>query len=111
MFVAVTRCSVPICPRSFHPCRCYFVASYSLTRGALAEEREKRTGSPRRGLADNYCLFTTGSSQAMRTRPYAPPSRRCPALGTAAVSVSSKFSQFIREPPRLRMLVPRLYGL
>jgi hypothetical protein len=33
-----------------------------------------------------------------------------PGLGTAAVSVSSKFSQFIREPPRLRM-PPRLYGL
>jgi len=71
--------------------------------------KAKRLAS--RGLADNYILFTNarltgvaaekirGKFEAIRGI------KRCAAYGC------DRISQIIRESPRLRMLVPRVYGL
>lgn len=44
-------------------------------------------------------------------RPSVPISRRCPAFKRCRSFGVEQISQFIRESPRLRMLVPRVYGL
>ncbi len=77
----------------------------------LKEELEKAGRLAAKGLADNYFLLTnmqlTGSSdEAIRIAFEALPGlRRCQVFG------AEQISQFIRESPRLRMLVPRVYGL
>jgi hypothetical protein len=83
----------------------------TLKASALSDEVEKAKRLAARGLADNYFLFTnmhvTGATdEALRKRFEAFPGvRRFQSYG------AEQISQFIRESPRLRMLVPRVYGL
>ena len=79
--------------------------------GLIKDEVEKAARLASRGLADNYFLFTnmqlTGTAdEAIRSAFEALPGlRKCQVYGVEQIS------QFIRESPRLRMLVPRIYGL
>jgi hypothetical protein len=83
----------------------------SVTVALVAEELDKAARLASRGLADNYFLFTnmqlTGTAdEAIRTAFEAIPGvKRCRVYGVEQIS------QFIRESARLRMLVPRVYGL
>ncbi len=83
----------------------------SVSVGSVAEEFDKATRLASRGLADNYFMFTnmqlTGTAdEAIRTAFEAVPKiKQCRVYGVEQIS------QFIRESPRLRMLVPRIYGL
>jgi hypothetical protein len=92
------------CKFSQYPGRGISVAS-------VADELDKAARLASRGLADNYFLFTnmqlTGvNDQAIRATFEAIPHLiRCQIYGAESIS------QFIRESPRLRMLVPRVYGL
>ena len=65
----------------------------------------------KRGLADNYILFTnallTGSNEEKIRLAF----EAIPGITKFAVYGCEGISQFIRESPRLRMLVPRIYGL
>ena len=77
----------------------------------LTDEIKKVTRLAARGLANNYILFTnarlTGENdEAIRTAFSAVPGvRNVLAYGREWIC------QLIRESPRLRMLVPRIYGL
>lgn len=80
-----------------------------LSIGSLSEELGKAARLAARGLADNYFLLTnmqlTGTAdEAIRAAFEAIPGvTRCHIYG------AEQISQFIRESPRLRMLVPRVY--
>jgi hypothetical protein len=79
--------------------------------GLIRDEIEKARRLSAQGLAENYFLFTnmqlTGTSdEAIRSAFEALPGlRHCRVYGVEQIS------QFIRESPRLRTLVPRIYGL
>lgn len=65
----------------------------------------------KRGLANNYILFTnyflTGSNEEKIRLEF----EAIPGITKFTVYGCERISQFIRESPRLRMLVPRVYGL
>lgn len=87
------------------------VPNRSLALSDLSEELAKAQRLASRGLADNYILFTnlrlTGrTDEEIRTAFEA-----VPGIKTCLCYGSDRISQFIRESPRLRMLVPRVYGL
>jgi hypothetical protein len=77
----------------------------------LKDEISKIERLAGRGLADNYFLFTnarlTGDfEEKLRSTVLA-----ISGLKHFAAYGSDRISQFIHESPRLRMLVPRIYGL
>jgi hypothetical protein len=86
-------------------------ANRTLKLSDLADEVSKVEQLTGKGLADNYFLFTnmtvTGSvdEQVRKAFEAIPGVRRCALFG------GDRISQFIRESARLRMLVPRVYGL
>jgi energy-coupling factor transporter ATP-binding protein EcfA2 len=92
-------------------CKFTSKADKTLHLSDLTDELAKASRLAFRGLAENYILFTnarlTGSTQEeMKTMFEAVPGiKRFAAYGV------DRISQIIRESPRLRMLVPRVYGL
>lgn len=77
----------------------------------LADEISKAERLAARGLAQNYFIFTnmtvTGAvDESLKKRFEA-----IPGLDRCAIFGGDRISQFIRESARLRMLVPRVYGL
>jgi hypothetical protein len=92
-------------------CKFTAKADKSLQLSDLKDELSKAKRLASRGLADNYILFTnarlTGSAdeEIRRTIESIPNIKRFAAYGC------ERISQIIRESPRLRMLVPRVYGL
>lgn len=106
----------PTTGESFHgsftsQCKFTAKANKTLQLAELSDELEKARRLAARGLADNYFLFTnsrlTGSSdEQIKAAFEAVPGIKCfTAYGV------DRISQFIRESSRLRMLVPRVYGL
>ncbi|CAJ3632254.1 Uncharacterised protein [Burkholderia pseudomallei] len=93
--------------------QCKFVSSSSATLklSDLQDELTKAQRLAAAGLADNYFVFTnarlTGrNEEAIRARVEA-----IPGIKHCALFGGERITQFIRESPRLRMLVPRVYGL
>ncbi len=83
----------------------------SVSLGLSKDELEKAAQLASRGLSENYFLFTnmqlTGTAdEAIRSAFEA-----LPGLTRCRIYGAEQISQFIRESPRLRMLVPRIYGL
>ena len=86
--------------------------SHSLIKlSELKDELEKAKRLARRGLAENYFIFSnsklTGLNDEIRRHEFEkiPEVRKCTVIG------GERISQIIRESKRLRMLVPRVYGL
>ncbi|RLA49743.1 MAG: hypothetical protein DRR42_15025 [Gammaproteobacteria bacterium] len=77
----------------------------------LKDDLAKAKRLAKKGLADNYILFTnarlTGSNDAEIRQAFL----AVPGISQFAAYGSERISQIIRESPRLRMLVPRVYGL
>ena len=77
----------------------------------LKDELLKAKRLAARGLADNYILFTnarlTGTTEARIRREF----QTFADIKRFAAYGGDRISQIIRESPRLRMLVPRVYGL
>ncbi len=77
----------------------------------LQDELEKARRLAARGLAENYLLFTsmrlTGTSEEKIKTAF----EELPGIKHFAAYGRDRISQLIRESPRLRMLVPRIYGL
>jgi hypothetical protein len=77
----------------------------------LADELAKAKRLAEKGLADNYVLFTnarlTGTSDEKIREAF----EAVPAIKRFAAYGCERISQIIRESARLRMLVPRIYGL
>jgi hypothetical protein len=77
----------------------------------VADELEKAKALAAKGLADNYFLMTsarlTGASELKIREAFEalPGIKKCACFGV------ERISQLIAESPRLRMLVPRIYGL
>lgn len=91
-------------------CKFSALPSTLLRLADLRDEVKKAAGLASRGLADNYFLFTnarlTGQAEAdIRAAFERAGVKRFSAYG------AERISQFIRESSRLRMLVPRVYGL
>ena len=77
----------------------------------LMDDFTKAKRLANRGLANNYILFTnyilTGSNEEKIRSEF----EAIPGITKFAVFGCERISDFIRESPRLRMLVPRVYGL
>jgi hypothetical protein len=92
-------------------CKFSALPNRGLAASDLSEELAKAQRLASRGRADNYILFTnlrlTGNTDAEVCAEFeaVPGIKKCLCYG------SDRISQFIRESPRLRMLVPRVYGL
>jgi hypothetical protein len=92
-------------------CKFTAQASKSVALAELYDELAKAARLASRGLADNYILFTnarlTGATDEKITAAF----QAIPGIKRFAAFGPERISQFIRESPRLRMLVPRVYGL
>ncbi len=77
----------------------------------LSDELAKAKRLAARGLADNYFLFTnarlTGSADEQIQAAF----KAIPGIAHFSTYGVDRIAMFIRESPRLRMLVPRVYGL
>jgi len=77
----------------------------------LNEEVEKAERLAQKGLADNYVLFSnaklTGSNEERIRKKF----ESIPEIKNCSIYGSERICQIIKESPRLRMLVPRIYGL
>jgi hypothetical protein len=82
-----------------------------LTLAALADEKDKAARLASRGLADNYFLFTNMQLTGTTDEQIRAAFEAIHGLNHCRVYGVEQISQFIRESPRLRMLVPRVYGL
>ncbi len=101
---------------SFHgafTAQCKFTAKANkcLQISDLKDEFVKAKRLATRGLVDNYILFTnarlTGSTEEKIRQKF----EAIPGIKRFAAYGCERISQIIRESPRLRMLVPRVYGL
>lgn len=92
-------------------CKFSSKADKTLKRSDLVDELGKAKRLASRGLAENYILFTnarlTGTSEEQIKAAF----EAVPGIKRFAAYGGDRISQFIRESPRLRMLVPRVYGL
>lgn len=93
--------------------QCKFTARADrhLALADLADELLKARRLAARGLADHYMLFTnarlTGVAEAEMKAAF----EAIPGIKRFAAYGAERISQMIRESARLRMLVPRVYGL
>jgi len=93
--------------------QCKFTAKADKTihLADLKDELAKARRLSLRGLADNYILFTnarlTGTTEEEIRKAF----EAIPSIKRFAAYGRDRISQIIRESPRLRMLVPRVYGL
>jgi hypothetical protein len=78
---------------------------------SLADELDKAARLTSRGLADNYFLFTNMQLTGVNDEAIRAAFEAIPGLIRCQIYGAERISQFIRESPRLRMLVPRVYGL
>jgi hypothetical protein len=85
--------------------------SRTLTLAALADEQKKAARLASRGLADNYFLFTNMQLTGVADEEIRTAFEALPGLNRCRIYGVEQISHFIRESPRLRMLVPRVYGL
>jgi energy-coupling factor transporter ATP-binding protein EcfA2 len=93
--------------------QCKFTSSVdkTLRLSDLTDEIEKVARLASRGLCDNYILFTnarlTGENEAQIRTAFT----AIPGVHNTVTYGRDWICQTIRESPRLRMLVPRIYGL
>lgn len=86
-------------------------AHQTLRLADIKDELAKATRLAVRGLADNYILFTNMQVTGIVEEKVRAAFESLPGIKRCAVYGGERICQFIRESPRLRMLVPRVYGL
>lgn len=93
--------------------QCKFTAKTDklLQLSDLSDELAKAKRLASRGLADNYILFTNARLTGATESDIKAKFEGIPGIKRFAAFGCNRISQFIRESPRLRMLVPRVYGL
>lgn len=93
--------------------QCKFFASPAkiLRLSDLKDELAKAERLAARGLADNYILFTSARLTGTADEAIREAFESVPSIKRFAAYGADRISQFIRESPRLRTLVPRVYGL
>ena len=92
-------------------CKFTSKADKQLRPGDLTEELEKAKRLAARGLADNYFLFTNAHLSGSTEEELRQLVQGIPGIRKFSAYGSERISQIIRESSRLRMLVPRVYGL
>ncbi len=83
----------------------------SLTLGSVANEIEKAKSLAKRGLADNYLLITNRQVSARNEGEIRHTFEKIRGINKCLVFGNEWLCSKIRESSRLRMLVPRVYGL
>lgn len=106
----------PLSGEAFHgsfTVQCKFTtnANKVLQRSDLKDEYSKAKRLAERGLADNYILFTNARITGTTGEEIKCRYEAISNIKHFAVSGRDRISQMIHESPRLRMLVPRMYGL
>lgn len=93
--------------------QCKFTSqpSKTLKFSELSDELEKAKRLAARGLADNYFLFTNARLTGTADERVQAAFKAIPGIQQFATYGADRIAGFIRESPRLRMLVPRVYGL
>jgi energy-coupling factor transporter ATP-binding protein EcfA2 len=77
----------------------------------LSDELAKAKRLAARGLADNYFLFTNARLTGSTDEKIRAAFTAIPGIAHFSTYGADRIAMFIRESPRLRMLVPRVYGL
>lgn len=77
----------------------------------LAEELVKAKNLAERGLANNYFLFTNVDLDGVNAARMATEFESLPGINRFVAFGCERISQIIRDSSKLRMLVPRVYGL
>jgi hypothetical protein len=83
----------------------------NLALSDVEDELSKGARLAARGLADNYILFTNARLTGVTDERIRAAFLAIPGIKQSAAYGYDRVSQYIRESPRLRMLVPRVYGL
>lgn len=93
--------------------QCKFVGKVDKTINLydLKDEVEKAKRLASRGLANNYILFTNARLTGVAVEKMQQAFEAISGINHFAAYGCDRISQFIRESSRLRMLVPRVYGL
>jgi DNA-binding ferritin-like protein (Dps family) len=92
-------------------CKHTSVPSNALSLGDLADEIEKAKRLAEKGLADNYLLMTNCAVSGTAEENIREAFSAVPGIKWFGLYGSTWINARIRESPRLRMLVPRVYGL
>ena len=92
-------------------CKFTAKAEKALKISDIKDELKKAKRLAARGLADNYFLFTNARLNGATEESIREAVEAIPGIKRFAAFGSERISQIIRESPRLRMLVPRVYGL
>lgn len=93
--------------------QCKFTSKPNKTLGSgdLSDEIEKAKRLATRGLADNYFLFTNAQLTGNTDEKLQHDFKSKTGIQHFVIFGVERISQLIRDKPRLRMLVPRVYGL
>jgi hypothetical protein len=93
--------------------QCKFTADSNkqLRPSDLKEELSKARRLASRGLADNYFVFSNANAKGTADEEVSKMFESIPGIKHCAVYGREIISRFIRESSKLRMLVPRVYGL
>jgi energy-coupling factor transporter ATP-binding protein EcfA2 len=92
-------------------CKFTVKADKALKISDIKDELKKAKRLAARGMADNYFLFTNARLSGTTEGNMREAFELIPGIKRFAAFGSERISQIIRESPRLRMLVPRVYGL
>ncbi len=92
-------------------CKFTAEAGKTLRPSDLDDDLAKARHLASRGLADNYILFTNANLTGATEDTVRENFEAIPGIRHFAAYGRERISQIIRESPRLRMLVPRVYGL
>jgi len=92
-------------------CKFTAKADKQLQPSELKSELAKAKRLAARGLADNYFLFTNAHLTGTTDEALRDAFEAIPGIKHFAAYGCERISLIIRESPRLRMLVPRVYGL
>jgi hypothetical protein len=93
--------------------QCKFTANPNETIKAsgLVDEIAKAKRLATSGLADNYLIFTNAKLTGRNEESIKSQFESIEGINCCLVYGAEQISQWIKESPRLRMLVPRVYGL
>lgn len=92
-------------------CKFSAKANKTLQISDLSDELQKAQRLAAKGIADNYIIFTNSRLTGVSDEKIRSVFEAVPGIKRFALYGNERISQFIRESSRLRMLVPRVYGI
>ena len=92
-------------------CKFTSQSNKTLKLSDFSDELSKAKRLADRGLANNYFLFTNAGLTGTAAESLQAAFEAIPGIDHFSSYGADRIAMFIRESPRLRMLVPRIYGL